>query len=533
MNKIMHRLNQVGKSTDYTSVDELCSDFAQMFENACTYNEPDSLIYKDALTLQRTLFNKRDEIYKQEAENSKLENGQNYIEKLPSNFIENSVQEIIKKLFENCMSHRDSEGRIYSDTFLQLYSMIETDAESQHTDLVTLEYMRKRVNARIYKRMDMFQEEMFLFFNQIRMLSYIDGDYKLKKESTCDTTASQNPSKKIHRYSQLYRDTYELQRFFIIKRDELCNNGELLQSPAGNYKVTGLDSHLAMTIGGTTFDEAEALLVDKRFKSLEVKLSGESDLKEKNFATNLTVGNFYYMNKRMVIPNLEIKPNEKLENLNIDDEPLIVCVLASNASKCKFIVQLYLQTNQITQFASENSIELIKMRKFFTQEVFKSDLYALIDIENPYASFNESNTDKSASNILFKQCFVVGLKEYLNNNIKIVNESNARIMSTLENDLYICESMYSSAHNYFRKLNYKKWQPLKFLSINEEDSEEGDSNQLKLQFIRKVEPETKGEPIEENSSTQMERRFLDDSHVHALIDKIEKKFGKLYFNRFI
>ena len=82
MNKIMHRLNQVGKSTDYTSLDELCSDFAQMFENACTYNEPDSLIYKDALTLQRALFNKRDDIYKQEAEISKLENVQNYIEKL-------------------------------------------------------------------------------------------------------------------------------------------------------------------------------------------------------------------------------------------------------------------------------------------------------------------------------------------------------------------------------------------------------------------------------------------------------------------
>ena len=242
MNKILHRINQTGKSAEYTSIDELCLDFSQMFENACTYNEPTSMIYKDALTMQRALFNKRDEIYKHEEERSLRESGQQaYTEKLPVSFVADSVQEIIQQLFDACMTYCDSEGRIYSDTFFQLYAMIDQDVENEKLDLVSLDYMRKRVASRTYKRLDVFQEEMFLFFNQIRQLSYIDGDYKLKKEADADLLSSIHPVKKIHRYSQLYRDTYELQRFFIIKRDELCNNGEILQSGALNFKVKTLD----------------------------------------------------------------------------------------------------------------------------------------------------------------------------------------------------------------------------------------------------------------------------------------------------
>lgn len=531
MNKILHRLNQVGKSTDYTSIDEICSDFAQMFENACTYNEPESTIYKDALTLQRALFNKRDEIYKQEVEYLKLENNKNYIEQLPFSFIENSVQDIIKQLFESCMSHRDAEGRIYADTFLQLYSMIEGGGEGQSLDLVTLEYMRKRVDARVYKRMDVFQEEMFLFFNQIRMLSYIDGDYKIKKEVNIETTA-ESRFKKIHRYSQLYRDTYEMQKFFILKRDELCNNSELLQSPAFNFKVHGLDAHLSMTIGGTTFDEGEALLVDKRFKTLEAKLNKDPALKQEAIVSNLTVGSFFYINKRMLMTNLEPKPNEILASSSQDKESFIACVLASNVNKTKFIVQVYLKADQVAQFLSENSGDLIKMQKIVGKEVFKSDLYALIDIKNLYASCDEPNSNTTSSEIMFKQCFVIGVKEYLQNIIKIVSKTNARPMSNLEDDLYICESMLSTFHNYFRKISYKKWEPLKFLGSNEEDSEGRDLNQLRLEFTRRPEPDNKNESKDENKSVLLERRFLDVSQVYALIDKIENNLGKFIKNYF-
>jgi hypothetical protein len=164
--------------------------------------------------------------------------------------------------------------------------------------------MRKRVETGVYKRLDVFQAEMFLFFEQIRKWSYIEGDYKLKKDRT-DLT--ENEHKRIHRYSQLYRDTYEMQKYFIHKRDELCKNGDVLQSGALNYKQNALDSLMSMTIGGQTFDEAEALLVEKRFRPLENRLDEEAaeseddkDIDGDGVDTNLGVGNFYYIPKKQL-----------------------------------------------------------------------------------------------------------------------------------------------------------------------------------------------------------------------------------------
>ena len=223
-----------------------------------------------------------------------------YTEELPTSYIADCVQDIITQLFNACSTYEDTEGRVFSDSFSQLYTMIELNSET--LDLVTWEYMRKRVNARTYKRLDVFQEEMFLFFDQIRQMSYIEGDYKLKTVETQVVSAAH----KIHRYSQLYRDTYELQRFFIQKRDELCKNGDLLLSGALNFKVNALDSHLSVTIGAQTFDEAEALLVDKRFKALEEKLSAVQD-DEHQSVTNLCVGQFFYMKRSLVLTNVEPK----------------------------------------------------------------------------------------------------------------------------------------------------------------------------------------------------------------------------------
>ena len=36
----------------YESVEDMVADFVQMFDNACKYNEPDSLIYKVRPVLQ-------------------------------------------------------------------------------------------------------------------------------------------------------------------------------------------------------------------------------------------------------------------------------------------------------------------------------------------------------------------------------------------------------------------------------------------------------------------------------------------------
>jgi protein polybromo-1 len=42
----MQKVLQKVTGAQYGSVDDMASDFVLMFDNACRYNEPDSLIYK-------------------------------------------------------------------------------------------------------------------------------------------------------------------------------------------------------------------------------------------------------------------------------------------------------------------------------------------------------------------------------------------------------------------------------------------------------------------------------------------------------
>ncbi|GFQ90240.1 protein polybromo-1 [Trichonephila clavata] len=91
----------------------MLSDFVLMFDNACKYNEPDSQIYKDALTMQRMTLQTKLKL------NEDTNNGVPDVRAL--------VQELLTDLFISTYKHQDEEGRCFSD-FLVEFS--ETDATS-------------------------------------------------------------------------------------------------------------------------------------------------------------------------------------------------------------------------------------------------------------------------------------------------------------------------------------------------------------------------------------------------------------------
>ncbi len=51
MQKVFQRM----MASQYASVEDMVSDFVLMFDNACKYNEPDSLIYKVSFSVKPTL----------------------------------------------------------------------------------------------------------------------------------------------------------------------------------------------------------------------------------------------------------------------------------------------------------------------------------------------------------------------------------------------------------------------------------------------------------------------------------------------
>jgi len=129
---------------------------------------------------------------------------------------------------------------------------------------------------------------------------------------------------------------------------------------------------------------------------------------------------------------------------NIDiSTPLIGCVLAADKARTKFIFQLYLQRHD-AEFIDQLAVNT---RRHFDQEVFKSDIYVVIDTS-------------TATTADFKECIVVGVKEFIAAEHLIASEEPARFAQT---DIFVCESMYSTALKLFRKIFAKKWSPLTFL----------------------------------------------------------------------
>lgn len=193
MEKIAHKLKQ----QYYDNIDEMASDFTRMFENACKYNEPDSQIYKDALQLQQICIQTKQQ----------LRDGDDSV---PD--VQQAVQELLLSLFTTFYNHQDEEGRCFSDSLAELPEYDEIDGFQ--TRAISLDLIKRRLDKGLYKRLDTFQEDVFLCLDRARRLSRTD--------------------------SQIFEDSVELQAFFIRKRDEACK--DVLTSPALSYNSMHLSA---------------------------------------------------------------------------------------------------------------------------------------------------------------------------------------------------------------------------------------------------------------------------------------------------
>lgn len=78
----------------YSTLDDFEQDMLLLFNNACQYNDPDSQVYKDALTLLRELLKKKKEILSEESQ---------FTPNVPS-----LVQSLLNLLYGNVMNNKVS-----------------------------------------------------------------------------------------------------------------------------------------------------------------------------------------------------------------------------------------------------------------------------------------------------------------------------------------------------------------------------------------------------------------------------------------
>ncbi|CAF3715671.1 unnamed protein product [Rotaria sordida] len=371
------------ESRQYSSINDLSNDLQLMLDNACLFNEPGSTIYRDALSLQRVLINQR----------QKLTNAEFNV-----NNVQNLVQDLIWNLFIQTFNAEDSNGHFYTDSFAEFSE--QTDNEP--FDIVyTYDLIKQNLNQRRYRRLDIFQDDLFKVFERARKLSAID--------------------------SQVYQDTIELQKYYIRVRDEMCSHGSVLQSPALLFNENYLQQELvrertekdALTNNNNNNNNQNSTSTTKSSDTDENKesstkptLSSENSLLSKG--ETFYIGDFVYT-----------EPNEGIS------EPNIICIESfEHKDNEDYFNGL--------QFYRPNETYHLPTKKFLRQEVFLTQTVEHIPM-----------------NKIQGLCHVLHVKDYFKYQPIIENQTNTLLkFQNLDKDIYVCESRYNIKTKIVRKI---KW----------------------------------------------------------------------------
>ncbi|XP_063458496.1 protein polybromo-1 isoform X32 [Pan paniscus] len=322
----MEKIRSHMMANKYQDIDSMVEDFVMMFNNACTYNEPESLIYKDALVLHKVLLETRRDL--EGDEDSHVPN------------VTLLIQELIHNLFVSVMSHQDDEGRCYSDSLAEIPAV---DPNFPNKPPLTFDIIRKNVENNRYRRLDLFQEHMFEVLERARRMNRTD--------------------------SEIYEDAVELQQFFIKIRDELCKNGEILLSPALSYTT----KHLHNDVEKERKEKLPKEIEEDKLKREEEKRAEKSE--DSSGAAGLSgLHRTYSQDCSFKNSMYHVGDYVYVEPAEANLQPHIVCIerLWEDSAGEKWLYGCW--------FYRPNETFHLATRKFLEKEVFKSDYYNKVPV---------------------------------------------------------------------------------------------------------------------------------------------------------
>ncbi|XP_030618240.1 protein polybromo-1 isoform X11 [Delphinapterus leucas] len=323
----MEKIRSHMMANKYQDIDSMVEDFVMMFNNACTYNEPESLIYKDALVLHKVLLETRRDL--EGDEDSHVPN------------VTLLIQELIHNLFVSVMSHQDDEGRCYSDSLAEIPAV---DPSFPNKPPLTFDIIRKNVENNRYRRLDLFQEHMFEVLERARRMNRTD--------------------------SEIYEDAVELQQFFIKIRDELCKNGEILLSPALSYTT----KHLHNDVEKEKKEKLPKEIEEDKLKREEEKREAEKSEDSSGAAGLSGLHRTYSQDCSFKNSMYHVGDYVYVEPAEANLQPHIVCIerLWEDSAGEKWLYGCW--------FYRPNETFHLATRKFLEKEVFKSDYYNKVPV---------------------------------------------------------------------------------------------------------------------------------------------------------
>ncbi|CAG9540476.1 unnamed protein product [Cercopithifilaria johnstoni] len=228
LTKIRNRIT----SNYYDSTDALISDFNLMFDNACRYNEPESMIYKDALSLQKLILLKKRDLCKDSASAINVQSG---------------VRALLASILISVNNHQDSDGRCFSDSLADLPGILRRKGIDSENIPFSIDEMKRNVDKGRYRRLDKFQDDLFFLFN-IAM-------------------------EHAHSDSQVFEDTVELWMYYLKTRDDLTRS--TLLSPARWYTEKMLFTHVDNIRKRKLLEEAKDDEENKKSETLGPKADSD------------------------------------------------------------------------------------------------------------------------------------------------------------------------------------------------------------------------------------------------------------------
>lgn len=389
-------LDKIGmkiKTGVYESLDDILSDLVLSFDNACKFNEPDSQIYKDSMTLQNF------------AIQNKLELVELSTDGVPD--VKQLVQDLLTNLFTSVYGHIDEEGRCYSESLLEiieqnlksdLVEQQQSTDNQQKEDVSTFDSIKKNLQKNKYRRLDRFQSDMFSIFEKVRKTSRTD--------------------------SQAFEDSIEMQQFFIRLRNELCKNGERLQSPALNYTEADLNASVEnLKQEKLPFEQEDDKLTDDKEQQSSSNNVGMNNISQSGDQQQQTVQDLdeiMFNDIQFKIGDyVYVEPKEK--NL----EPHIIHIQRIYKDE-KSDINVY-----GCWFYRPNETFHLASKRFLEKEVFRSD-----------------NMNSMLLSQVIGKCCVMFVKDYFKYKPKGFEEK----------DVFVCESKYFTKIKQFKKIKWN-WNP--------------------------------------------------------------------------
>uniref|UniRef100_A0AC34FD39 Protein polybromo-1 n=1 Tax=Panagrolaimus sp. ES5 TaxID=591445 RepID=A0AC34FD39_9BILA len=412
LSKVSTRIN----ANYYDSLKDFFADLNLVFENALLFNDPTSQLYKDALILQKEVLQLRNQYLNKEI------------------CISSEVKLLLMKIFV-AISTFTSNGRCLSESLDDIQKFLRKSGVLEDEMPFSLDEIKYNLDKGRYRRLDRFQDDFFYLLAKIREYAPVTSD--------------------------LFRDTIELQKHFIDKRESVCK--DILITPAKLYSRSELERELEIVrkrrkqkdqaAPSETTIEPEVLR-EQISQDIEV-LNNSSESNDEAMASIDFNGKTYYPDDYVYVASADDnapadapKHIMRIERIFHDEEGTLV-------------------VRGIWCYKPRETFHLAT-RLFFPNEVFLTPFKDSVTVER-----------------LRGKCCVMFAEDYL----------KSKPIEFDENHIYVCESKYLGRKQHFKKLQTwpypeeveklkieKRSEPLKVVKVKSElakDDSEVDVNEEK------------------------------------------------------